>query len=309
LLKFVESLICYVGLKVGCNFDLQKPHFSYYLFDNERKMPRRNNFNDLDDEFLCMTNTIFIGKVYYRFDELPSTNEWASELIAKNKPPEGTVVRADSQSAGRGQFGSRWESEPGKNLTLSVILYPTWLEIQAQFYLSMAVALSLHDLAEIFSLQSAIKWPNDLYLGDRKVAGILIQNSLATRYLQASVVGIGLNVNQMEFYPTLPNPTSMALFFGKKFDLDEVAERLFECLERRYLQLKSGHRAAIKAEYEQTLFRLGEPSMFVRTADGSELSGTIRGVTEEGRLRVETDSGEEIYGLKEIGWITHPARL
>jgi BirA family biotin operon repressor/biotin-[acetyl-CoA-carboxylase] ligase len=255
-----------------------------------------------------MTNTLFIGKVYYRFDELPSTNDWAAELLAKSKPPEGTVVRADSQSAGRGQFGSRWESAAGKNLTLSVILYPTWLEAQAPFYLSMAVALALNDLtislqSAIRNPQSAIKWPNDVYLGGRKTAGILIQNTVSGQYLQAAVVGIGLNVNQVEFDAALPNPTSLAMFFGKNFDLDEVAERLFECLERRYLQLKSGQQAAIKAEYEQSLFRLDEPSQFVRSADGSEFSGIIQGVTEAGRLRVETDFGEEAFEVKEVRFV------
>jgi BirA family biotin operon repressor/biotin-[acetyl-CoA-carboxylase] ligase len=250
-----------------------------------------------------MANTLFIGKVYRRFDELPSTNDWALELLAKSKPPEGTVVRADKQSAGRGQHGSRWESEAGKNLTISVILYPAWLEAQAQFYLSMAVALALRDLALLLmgGLGGAsVKWPNDLYLSDRKAAGILIQNTLSGQHLQASVVGIGLNVNQMEFDSSLPNPTSLALFFGKKIDLGELAERLFMCLEQRYLQLKSGQRAAIKAEYEQSLFRLGEPSKFVRTADGSEFTGIIRGVTEAGRLRLETENEEEIFVLKEI---------
>ncbi|HRI60574.1 MAG TPA: hypothetical protein PK228_12640, partial [Saprospiraceae bacterium] len=95
-----------------------------------------------------MTNTLFIGKVYHRFDELPSTNDWAAELLAKSKPPEGTAVRADSQSAGRGQYGSRWESAAGKNLTISIILYPRWLEVSAQFYLSMAVALGVQDAAD-----------------------------------------------------------------------------------------------------------------------------------------------------------------
>lgn len=255
-----------------------------------------------------MTNTLFIGKVYYRFDELPSTNDWAAELLAKSKPPEGTVVRADSQSAGRGQFGSRWESTAGKNLTLSVMLYPTWLEAQAQFYLSMAVGLALNDFiialqSAIHNLQSAIKWPNDLYLGNRKTAGILIQNAVSGQHLQSSIVGIGLNVNQMEFDSTLPNPTSLALFFGKNFDLDEVAELLFECLERRYLQLKSGQWATIKAEYEQSLFRLGEPLQFVRPADGSEFSGIIQGVTEAGRLRIETDFGEETFEVKEVKFV------
>ena len=253
-----------------------------------------------------MTNTLFIGKVYHRFDELPSTNDWAVELLSKSKPPEGTVVRADSQSAGRGQFGSRWVSSPGKNLTLSVILRPTWLSVSAQFYLSMAVAVALRDLLEdkvpstlhLPTLQ--IKWPNDIYLNTHKVAGILIQNTLSGQQLQASVVGIGLNVNQMEFDTSLPNPTSMALAFGQYFDLDEVAERLFECLEQRYLQLKSGGGSAIKAEYERHLSLANNPARFVRTADGVEFTGIIRGVTEGGRLRIETDAGEETFEVKEL---------
>ena len=291
-----------------------------------------------------MANTLFIGKVYYRFDELPSTNDRAAELLAKSKPPEGSVVRADSQSAGRGQFGSRWESAAGKNLTLSIILYPNWLEARAQFYLGMAVALGVRDAvlacnptpdpspdgrgAATHTAHSStpasspsetptntaehatsplpsgegvgLKWPNDLYLGPRKAGGILIQNSLAGQFLQSSVVGIGLNVNQMEFDPALPNPTSLAMTFGQTFDLDAVAERLFECLERRYLQLKSGQQAAIKAAYEQSLFRLGTPAVFIRTNDGSTFEGAIRGVTETGHLRVQTETGEAFFDLKEI---------
>lgn len=265
-----------------------------------------------------MSNTLFIGKVYHRFDELPSTSDWALEQIAasferdkaaKNKPPEGTVVRADRQSAGRGQFGSRWESEADKNLTLSVILYPTWLEAPAQFYLSMAAALALRDAINdkwrmandaAAITPTTIKWPNDLYLGSGKTAGILIQNTIAGHFLQTSVVGIGLNVNQMEFSAALPNPTSLALFFGKKFDLDELAEKLFWHLERRYLQLKSGRRDEIKVEYERAMFRLGALAKFVRTADDSEFVGTIRGATEEGRLRIAVDGEERTFGLKEI---------
>ena len=96
-----------------------------------------------------MTNTLFTGKVYYRFDELPSTNDYARDLLAKSRPSEGTVVRAASQSAGRGQFGSSWVAEPDANLTLSVILYPNWLKITDQFRLSEAVALAVRDTVSI----------------------------------------------------------------------------------------------------------------------------------------------------------------
>ena len=269
-----------------------------------------------------MPNTLFIGKVYYCFDELPSTNDWAAHLvaqpqlesvftveqstIAKIKPPEGTVVRAANQTAGRGQLGSRWQSSAGENLLLSVILYPNWLEVQAQFYLSMAVALGLSDVVRSLghsSLGCVIKWPNDIYLAEKKVAGILIQNSLSGLRLQSSIVGIGLNVNQLEFSDDLPNAASLALYLGKNLDLDEVSERLFECLERRYLQLKSGNRASIKAEYEAQLWRRGVASRFVRSADGLEFEGVILGVTAQGLLQVECASVVEEFEVKQLRFV------
>lgn len=259
-----------------------------------------------------MPNTLFVGKVYYRFDELRSTNDHAAELVAKSKPPEGTVVRADSQTAGRGQYGSRWESAAGKNLTISVILYPTWLEAKTQFYLSMAVALALHDTVHrppAFDKPSAgeastvIKWPNDLYIGARKAGGILIQNTLSGQFLQSSVVGIGLNVNQLEFDPSLPNPTSLGLESGAPFDLEAVCDSLLEHLERRYLQLKSGHRADIKAEYEGRLYRLGIPARYAR-ADGTAFTGIIRSVGTDGRLHMEDETGKStVFDLKEIRFL------
>ena len=279
-----------------------------------------------------MPNTLFTGKVYHRFDELPSTNDYAAELIAKSTPPEGTVVRADSQSAGRGQFGSRWESAAGKNLTFSIILYPDWLETGAQFYLGMAVALALRDAvvtaeggmggsasasrpsnensqpttsSGVHRSSSAvkIKWPNDLYIGDRKAGGILVQNTLSGRFLQSSVVGIGLNINQLEFGSSLPNPTSLALAFGCSFDPDDLSDRLLECLEQRYLQLKAGRRAELKAGYERHLYRSGVPARYAR-AGGPEFTGTIRGVDADGRLRVENESGrEEIFDLKQVRFV------
>ncbi len=266
-----------------------------------------------------MSNTLFTGKVYHRFEELPSTNDWAAQIIAsgqtqdllgpaKTKPPEGTVVRAANQTAGRGQLGSRWHSSPGENLLFSIIFYPSWLEAQAQFYLSMAMALGVNDvIASLGHLSSglkhAIKWPNDLYLNGRKTAGILIQNALLGARLQHSIVGIGLNVNQLEFPADLPNATSMALAFGQKLNLDELAERLFECLERRYLQLKAGRRAEIKSEYEEQLWRRGESARYVRSANGLEFEGMLMGITEQGLLRLQTSAGVEEFEVKQLVFV------
>jgi BirA family biotin operon repressor/biotin-[acetyl-CoA-carboxylase] ligase len=265
-----------------------------------------------------MKNTLFTGKVYYRFDELPSTNDYARDLLAKSRPAEGTVVRADSQSAGRGQFGSKWMTEPGVNLTLSVILYPNWLKITDQFRLSEAVALALLDTVNrlpstvnrqpstvyrlpstVYRLPSTIKWPNDIYLGDRKTAGILIQNTLTGNHLETSIIGIGLNVNQTAFPPEIPNATSLALATGRTFDLEAVADTLFECLERRYLQLKAGQTEVLRAEYREHLLGLGVLRNFARP-DGSVFSGIIQGVQEDGRLEILGSNGLELFDVKAI---------
>ena len=245
-----------------------------------------------------MSNTLFVGKVYHQFDELPSTNDWAVELIAKSKPPEGTVVRAATQAAGRGQFGSRWESEAGKNLLMSVILYPNWLAVKDQFYLSMAVALALHDAVD--HPDACIKWPNELYLGDKKTAGILIQNSISGAQLQSSVVGIGLNVNQRVFDPALPNPTSLAEGFSCAFDLDVMLHCVCVSLEQQYLQLKAGRFEAIKMAYEGLLYRRNQLTGFVRTADDSPFEGIIRGVSASGKLEVAVNGVMEAFDLKEV---------
>lgn len=250
-----------------------------------------------------MPNTIFIGKVYKYFEELNSTNDYALEMLAKNKPAEGTIIRAATQSAGRGQFGSRWESSAGQNLLMSAILYPRWLEVSQQFELSIAVALALYDTVAALSSQYAnsvhIKWPNDLYLNAQKVAGILIQNNLQGAVLRASVVGIGLNVNQTQFSETAPNATSLALCFGKTFDLEALTAALCENLERCYLALKAGNQISLRMEYERRLFRRGEITRF-ETPDQGSFVGTILGVAEDGRLKIEAENGTLLFNLKEV---------
>lgn len=253
-----------------------------------------------------MGNTLFTGKVYHHFDELPSTNDHALELIAlahkgtaKSKPPEGTVVRADTQTAGRGQYGSHWLTEGGQNLTLSVIFYPAWLEIGAQFYLSMAVALALRDTLLPFA-PAAIKWPNDIYLHGRKTAGVLIQNAIGSAGIQSSVAGIGLNVNQSVFPPEIAEKaTSLSLEIGRNFNLDTLQSALLENLERRYLQLRAGQREPIRNEYTSALYKLNEVANYA-LPDGHTFTAVQRGVDEAGRLLLETERGVEAFEVKGV---------
>lgn len=255
-----------------------------------------------------MANTLFIGKVYLQFDELPSTNDYALELLAKSKPPEGIVIRAASQSAGRGQFGSQWESQVGKNLLISIILYPNWLPASEQFRLSEATALAVwetinHALSSEKPAKALpkvrIKWPNDLCIGNRKAGGILIQNSIKGERLESTVIGIGLNINQLEFPEALPNATSLARTSGLTFDPDAVAERLFACLERRYLQLKQGQSEAIRTDYHAHLLGLGAVRSFARP-DGTRFQGIIQGVAADGHLLLEGPNGIEQCAVKSV---------
>ena len=252
-----------------------------------------------------MTNTLFAGKVYHRFDELPSTNDYARDLLAKSKPPEGTVIRAASQSAGRGQYGSQWLSAPGQNLTLSLILYPGWLSPGASFRLSEAVALAVWDTvydslpAAAAKIPLHLKWPNDIYLDGRKTAGILIQNAFSGARWQHAIVGIGLNVNQPAFPPELPEASSMHIACGHTFDLEQVAGLLLERLERRYLQLKAGQTADLRREYHSRLLGMEEERRFA-DANGHIFEGQIVGVEDDGRLSIRTSAGLRRFALKEV---------
>ncbi|MCB0568411.1 MAG: biotin--[acetyl-CoA-carboxylase] ligase [Phaeodactylibacter sp.] len=248
-----------------------------------------------------------MGKVLMEFPSLPSTNLYASELLSKSKPSEGTVISAGFQTEGRGQIGSRWESQAGLNITLSVILYPEFLPAAQQFSLNQAVALSVRDLAARYAKKPVyVKWPNDIYLGHRKVAGILLQNTLSSRGFQSCVAGLGINVNQESFSPALPNPTSLKLETGRPYSLPELRTVLFQCLEQRYLQLKEGRFDSLNTEYLQFLYGLGHVALFERP-DGERFRGKINGISPEGLLLVVAEGGQEdAYQLKAIKMVGPP---
>lgn len=250
-------------------------------------------------------NTLFIGKVLLHHDELSSTNTYAQELVAKSKPIEGTVISTFRQPQGRGQVGSKWESEPDKNLTLSVVLYPVFLAPWQNFALNKAIALAVrHFIAALVPQQPVkVKWPNDIYVGTRKICGILIQNSLSRNTLASSIVGIGVNVNQTIFSKDIPNPSSLQMENGKEYDLYSLIPLLCQHLELMYLRLKSGHFAELDAEYLQHLYRYQESTLFQRV-NGTIFWGKISGISGSGQLLIVPEDGlEESFDLKEISII------
>lgn len=200
-------------------------------------------------------NTGFVGKNFIELPSVDSTNEYAKALLSESSPEEGTVIAAREQTAGKGQFGKKWESAPGENLTFSVIFYPGFLEAARAHQLHYAVSLALHDFFFArLQLDTRIKWPNDIYHGDKKICGILIENALIKEHLSYSVIGIGINVNQTTFHPDIPNPVSLKQLLGKQFDLKPLLLEFFPFLEERYVQLRAGSAPQLEEQYQALLY-------------------------------------------------------
>lgn len=212
------------------------------------------------------------------------------------------------QPAGRGQYGTSWATEPGAGLALSVIFYPGFLPAREAFRLNVALSLGVWDALRGLIAHSncaedwSVKWPNDLYAGSRKVAGLLLENGIANNHLTHSVLGIGLNVNQMQFPAELPNPVSLRQLDGQERDLQEVAFRLCEALEPRYEQLRQGAWLALKRQYLQALWGYGEKRFFQRnTPAGPEVfEGVIAGVEDSGELAVDCQGVLKRFRFKEV---------
>lgn len=232
--------------------------------------------------------------------ECGSTNTEAQLLLNKNEATDGCVIVAGAQTSGRGQRGNVWDVEPDKNITLSVVLKPTFLEAQHQFSLNVAVALAVHDfLSGHLPEGGRLKWPNDLYFQDQKLGGILIENTISGRFLQSSVIGIGINVNQVTFLHA--RATSLSLVTGKAFALNTLIEQLLEHLERRYLALRAGAADAQKQEYLKHLYRYQEWHPF--EVEGQRVTGQIVGVDSTGRLGIILEQKLLFFQFKEIKYL------
>ncbi|GAB3533500.1 biotin--[acetyl-CoA-carboxylase] ligase [Pontibacter brevis] len=247
-----------------------------------------------------LPHTLFIGQQLYFLPVCESTNSEAQQLLIKNEATEGCTVITHQQTKGRGQRGNSWEAEPGKNVTLSVILSPSFLAARQQFYLNIAVSLAVLDMLHEQGLHKAqVKWPNDLFYEGKKLGGILIENTINSYLLQHSIVGIGLNVNQLYFDYT--TATSMCNVTGDTLDVEKVTVRLLELLEKRYLELRSGKTSKQRHEYLQAMYRYQEVHPFV--VDGRQVQGQIVGVNENGCLAVEIGNKLHYFAFKEISYV------
>ncbi|MBL7858717.1 MAG: biotin--[acetyl-CoA-carboxylase] ligase [Cyclobacteriaceae bacterium] len=246
-------------------------------------------------------NTLFLGKNLIFMPECHSTNDLALKLCQRGEVSEGTLVITQHQIAGKGQRGNAWETEPGMNLTFSLIVKPSFLNVSDQFYLSMITSLGVHDFLSRKSLPAEvrIKWPNDVMVNEKKICGILIENQLQGIQLQTSVLGIGLNINQQHF--NHPTATSLSQLDQCTHDLQTELENLLSCLEARYLQLRQANMELIKMDYLSSLYWRLEKHWF--TSQGNDFEGTILGIDTAGRLQVEVEGNLQIFDLKEIAYL------
>ena len=204
--------------------------------------------------------------MFYHLEQTTSTNDDARDP----KYRHGDVISAEYQTAGRGQRGHTWISRAEES--------------------SEAVPLGIADTLAEYGIDARIKWTNDIYVGDKKITGMLIEHSLADGHLARTIAGIGVNVNQTEFDPELPNPTSMRLLTGREYDRQALLVRLHDNIMERYEMIGSGHQTQLHADYKRVLYRIDEPHTF-RLPDGTAFTGIIRDVEADGALVVEHPDG------------------
>jgi BirA family biotin operon repressor/biotin-[acetyl-CoA-carboxylase] ligase len=247
-----------------------------------------------------LPNTVFLGKNIVFLPTCHSTNDVASQMLVSQTVADGTIIITSHQTAGRGQRGNSWEAAPAQNLTFSLILKPVFLPAAEQFTLNMAIALAIHTFLADFLPENdlKIKWSNDLYYKDKKLGGILIENSVKKYNLETSVVGIGLNINQSSFGES--KAVSLSSLTGDTFNLEELLRDLSEYLEYYYLKARENGRGNLQELYLKNLYRFQEWHKF-QTEAGYVFRGKITDIDASGRLCIENPDGTiQAFGFKEV---------
>ena len=228
-----------------------------------------------------------------------STNDYLKQLTATQHVDNFTIVTAEDQTAGRGQMGAQWNAEPGKNLTFSILVRDLLLEVSGIFNLNVAVAVSIIQALDSYGIEALnIKWPNDILAGNKKIGGILIENSIKQGGEIFSVIGIGLNVNQKNF-DGLPKASSLAVAASRDFDKQEVMMAIVQKLQHNVAKLMHKDTQSLWETYHNRLYKIGVPMPFENTT--TKFMGIIKGVTPTGQLQVllENDAIAE-YAIKEV---------
>ena len=234
-----------------------------------------------------------------KIDSTASTNSELKKLCSEQQLPSFTIMVAGKQTAGHGQAGNFWESEPYKNLTFSLVLFPENLPAKQSFMISRIFSLAVKETLDKYIEQVSIKWPNDIYFSEKKICGILIENEITGANIFSSIIGIGLNVNQEYFFSEAPNPISLKQITNKTYNLDEFLDHILKTSEEKYQQFLSGDIEKIRNEYQNALYR--KSGYYTYEDKNGSFLACIKGVKDDGILILETENGEiRHYLFKEV---------
>ncbi len=248
-----------------------------------------------------MFKPIAIGHKIIRLKEADSTNDYALDYARKGVETHGTIVIAKNQLQGKGQRGNNWESEPGCNLTMSLIVYTPFIKVINQFYLSKISALALTDTMALCKLNATIKWPNDILIGTKKIAGILIENIISGSSLSYSIIGIGVNVNQTTFYTT-NNATSLKNELQNNYSIQKLLDNFCHCFTVWFNRLSLSNFEAVNLAYLNNMYGFGISREYF--FNGEKIKATITNVDTDGKLNLKTDNNSIIsVDIKAIRFI------
>jgi BirA family biotin operon repressor/biotin-[acetyl-CoA-carboxylase] ligase len=232
-------------------------------------------------------------------ETVASTNTYLKELANRQQLEEGTVVTARNQMAGKGQRGNTWEAEAGKNITFSILLYPSFLPVQRYFLLSETVSIGVKDTLDAYTDGITVKWPNDIYYQERKIAGILIENELTGNEFSKSVAGIGVNINQERFLSDAPNPISLKQITGREWDTEALLKELIRNILYRYEQLRNDDTETLTRMYHEALYR--NTGFHRYESQAGIFLARIDRVSDDGFLHLVTDTNEKRnYAFKSV---------
>jgi len=243
-----------------------------------------------------------IGSEIIKLLTIDSTNNYLKLLLETESPKDGTLADTREQTLGRGQRENMWHSNPGENLTFSFVIYPVKLSAIDQFMLSKFVSLALFDFLANYSSFVKVKWPNDIYIKNKKISGILIENVIKGQWISSTVVGIGLNINQIQFADELNSATSLAMETGTDFKLETLLDQLIKALNIRYKQLKDGKWEELDNDYLHALFQYEEFALY--QANNVNFEARIVNVEKDGRLILTNRMNEQLkFAFKDVQFL------
>lgn len=230
---------------------------------------------------------------------IDSTNNYAANLLKETNLVNGTTILTKRQEFGRGQRGNSWQTEPDKNLILSTVIFPK-IKSQYVFYLNIMVSLAVEKTLCDLGIVAKVKWPNDIYVGERKICGILVENQIQGNTVNSAILGIGFNINQIKFSEGI-NATSVALEKGEEFDLEDIFMQLYGYLDFYCDHLMNSNFPLLLKRYYEVLFQKGVKATY-QDQNGT-FEGTITGIDHNGRLQIKVVKETRVYDLQEVKYL------